>query len=116
MGKVARKGTGFVHLGEIPPPSDEEDDDGEEDAGPKGGKTAKINDTQKKTGFDQHNHDPNQHAKIQDTHGDNESKIVRKGTGFVHAGELPPTESEDEEEEEKENKPQQPKKAGFADE
>merc|ERR1719162_1138241 len=43
--------------------------------------------------------DPNAHAHIEDVHGDNENKIVRKGTGFVHMGELPPSDSEEEEEE-----------------
>jgi len=36
------------------------------------------------------------HVQIQDSHADNENKIIRKGTGFVHIGELPPSDDEDE--------------------
>jgi len=76
--KICRKGTGFVHMGELPVSSDEEDD--EEEGVPCEHRAS--------TG----------HAQIQDTHGDNENKLVRKGTGFVHVGELPPSDDEDEEE------------------
>jgi len=67
--KIARKGTGFVHVGELPP-SDDEDE--EEEA---------------------------HHVKIQDSQGHTENKIARKGTGFVHAGELPDSDDEFEDEE-----------------
>jgi len=43
-----------------------------------------------------------EHVKIEDAHGDNESRIRRKGTGFVQLGELPPSDDEDDEEEEEE--------------
>ena len=35
---------------------------------------------------------------VQENADHTENKIARKGTGFVHSGELPPTDSEDEEE------------------
>jgi serine/threonine protein kinase len=72
--KIARKGTGFVHIGELPP-SDDEDED--EDEGPP--KAA--------------------HVEIKEEAGHTENKIARKGTGFVHVGELPPSDDEDEDEE-----------------
>jgi len=81
--KLTRKGTGFVHVGELPP-SDDEDEDEDEDTGAA-------------------------HVKIQDSgegsSGHVESKLARKGTGFVHVGELPPSDDEDEDDEEDE-KPQ----------
>mmetsp|Transcript_141768 Transcript_141768/g.250498 ORF Transcript_141768/g.250498 Transcript_141768/m.250498 type:complete len:880 (-) Transcript_141768:158-2797(-) len=117
-GHITRKGTGFVHVGELPP-SDDEDEDEEEEA-PKGGDHhVKIKDshgdnaghiTRKGTGFvhmnelppsddeDEEEDEKPHHVSIKDSHGDNENKISRKGTGFVHIGELPPSDDEDEEE------------------
>jgi len=124
--KLTRKGTGFVHLGELPH-SDDEDDEEEEPAKPASGKAhVKIQDTgggeaprgvklaRKGTGFVHTGEVPASddeeevedvpvkkgHAKIQDAHGDNESKLARKGTGFVHLGELPTSDEEEDDEEE----------------
>jgi len=72
--KLTRKGTGFVHVGELPPSDDEDEDEDEED----------------------------KHVQIKDTGGEGEGGgLTRKGTGFVHVGELPPSDDEDEDEEEK---------------
>merc|ERR1712232_625964 len=85
MGKLMRKGTGFVHMGELPV-SDDDDDD----AKPTGGNS--------KAGV----------VKIQDGGSDGgdkkESKLQRKGTGFVHMGELP-LDSEDEDDDDDDAKP-----------
>jgi len=113
--KISRKGTGFVHVGELPP-SDDEDEEEEERPhhvqikDSHGDCENKI--SRKGTGFvhigelppsDEEDEDEEdskpQHVQIKDTHGDNENKITRKGTGFVHVGELPPSDDEDEEEE-----------------
>merc|ERR1712039_721068 len=77
---LARKGTGFVAAGELPPSDDEDEDDEEKPRGdgPKG------------------------HAKISDNRGDGNGSLARKGTGFVSAADLP-DEDEDEEEDEKKN-------------
>merc|ERR1719277_50091 len=39
------------------------------------------------------------HAQINDSHGDNQGHIKRKGTGFVNMDELPPSDDEDEDDE-----------------
>jgi serine/threonine protein kinase len=87
--KPPRKGTGFVQKGDLPD-SDSDDD-------PKQKKvqvSCQKNVPSKEASQPKDGH---AHAKIQDAHGDNESKLVRKGTGFVHMGELPLSDSEDEE-------------------
>lgn len=119
-GHITRKGTGFVHVGELPPSDDEDEEDEEE---PVKKDHVKIKDshgdnaghiTRKGTGFvhmnelppsDDEDEDEEEkpHVQIKDSHGDNENKITRKGTGFVHIGELPPSDDEDDEEEEKQD-------------
>jgi len=114
--KLGRKGTGFVHMGELPPSDSEEE---EEESHPVK-EHVKIQDshadnsnkiTRKGTGFvhvgelppsdsEEEEEPVKEHAKIADSHGDNENKITRKGTGFVHMGELPPSDDEDDEDEE----------------
>jgi len=71
--KIVRKGTGFVHIGELPMTDDEDEDEDEGAQKP-------------------------QHVAIKETEGHKENKIARKGTGFVHVGELPPSDEEDDEE------------------
>merc|ERR1712048_1531393 len=58
-----------------------------------------ANADKKAVGFDGSKKEKDAHAKIEDSHGDNESKLARKGTGFVHVGELPPSDDEEEDEE-----------------
>lgn len=89
--KLARKGTGFVHMGELEF-DDEDDEEEEETAAP----AKKV-----------------EHAKIQDSHGDNESKLARKGTGFVHVGDLPCSDEEDDEEEEEAGAAKEKKKVNV---
>eukprot|EP00929_Paragymnodinium_shiwhaense_P019205 TRINITY_DN1317_c0_g1_i1.p1 TRINITY_DN1317_c0_g1~~TRINITY_DN1317_c0_g1_i1.p1 ORF type:complete len:1262 (-),score=481.25 TRINITY_DN1317_c0_g1_i1:205-3990(-) len=88
---LARKGTGFVHMGELPP-SDDEDDEEEEEQKPAKAGSSKVR-------IDEDAKDKS-HEK-----GAAESKLARKGTGFVHVGELPPSDDEDEEEDEAPKKP-----------
>merc|ERR1712070_1042070 len=77
--KLARKGTGFVQLGELPP-SDDEDEDEEDHH-------VKINDSKEDAG---------------EKHEAGESKLARKGTGFVHMGDLDDMDDEEDEEDEDE--------------
>merc|ERR1712087_363146 len=73
--KLARKGTGFVHVGELPPSDDEDDEEAKH-----------VNIQAENDGA---------------SHEKSDSKLARKGTGFVHVGELPPSDDEDDDEEAK---------------
>eukprot|EP00747_Dinoflagellata_sp_TGD_P128294 gnl/TRDRNA2_/TRDRNA2_174511_c0_seq5.p1 gnl/TRDRNA2_/TRDRNA2_174511_c0~~gnl/TRDRNA2_/TRDRNA2_174511_c0_seq5.p1 ORF type:complete len:1027 (+),score=298.89 gnl/TRDRNA2_/TRDRNA2_174511_c0_seq5:144-3224(+) len=81
VGHVARKGTGFVHTGDLP----ESDEESEEEQKPV--KKVQVSDDSK--------------AKVDSKDGEEKTPtVVRKGTGFVHIGELPDTDDEDDDEEE----------------
>jgi len=126
--KLSRKGTGFVHLGELPLTDDEDEDEEEEqeeasppakkgvgfgDSSHEGGSAKTI--SRQQTAFSkdtttctlrtrrQDDDDDDHHVQIKDSHGDNENKLSRKGTGFVHAGEMPLSDDEDDDEEEEAN-------------
>eukprot|EP00444_Apocalathium_aciculiferum_P049544 CAMPEP_0183514374 /NCGR_PEP_ID=MMETSP0371-20130417/12835_1 /TAXON_ID=268820 /ORGANISM="Peridinium aciculiferum, Strain PAER-2" /LENGTH=682 /DNA_ID=CAMNT_0025711763 /DNA_START=32 /DNA_END=2078 /DNA_ORIENTATION=- len=92
--KMPRKGTGFVHVGELPPSDDEdEDEDDEEEEQQRGSKQQ----------GGKHVHIEAKEEPKEDKKG--AAPMSRKGTGFVHVGELPPSDDEDEDEDEEEAKP-----------
>jgi len=93
-GNMARKGTGFVHMGELPG-SDDEDEDEEEEEAPEKAKRVHLSGEAELAAKKEAEKVPA---------GDG-SKMARKGTGFVHMGELPPSDDEDEEEEEEPAEP-----------
>jgi len=85
-GGMTRKGTGFVHPGELPQSDDEEDSDEEPKAAPQ----KKVQVKERAVDLDKKKNVPVKE----------DGKMVRKGTGYVHVSELPPSDDEDEEDEE----------------
>jgi len=94
-GPMIRKGTGFVRLTDLPPDEEEEDDD-DEDQKEDDDHTDGINGKSQKL-----------RVRVADEPARSGMQIKRKGTGFVHVNELPPSDDEDGDEENNEIDKQQ---------